>query len=120
MADKGIPTLAQLQSDFPDAARMALSEARSVPTEASTTERLAAFLRRQTNARSLAPKEGDDPDAVLSRAEAAISDGDLRGAIAEMSALPEDAQAAMSMWIAAAEIRASALDAVATLENVAN
>ncbi|NND41406.1 MAG: hypothetical protein HKO04_04930 [Silicimonas sp.] len=120
IAADGAPTLSRLQSEFPAAARRALSEVRSVPVDASTTEKFTAFLKRQTNARSLAPKDGDDPDAILSRAEAAVSEGDLETATAELSALPDDARAAMSEWISAAETRAAALNAVGTLENTLN
>ncbi len=76
-ADGGVPTLPALQDAFPDAARSAL-EASILATDAdSTVDRALAFLRAQTGARSLTPREGDDPDAILSRAEAALRSGDL-------------------------------------------
>ena len=78
-------------------------------------DRFTAFLRRQTNARSLAPREGNDPDAILSRAEAALSSGDLPAALTELDALPENARAAMDGWIADASARADALAAAADL-----
>ena len=119
-AKDGIPTLVILQSQFPDAARQALASSQTVPEDASTGERLAAFLRRQTNARSIAPRDGDDPDAILSRAEAALSNGDLSGAVAEVTTLPPAAQAAMEPWLENARIRQSALDAVDALSAQTN
>lgn len=119
-ADEGVPTLSALQANFADAARDALAATQTVPEDASAGQRFTAFLRRQTNARSLEPREGDDPDAVLSRAEAALSDGNLDTALTELSALPDDSREAMSDWISAAETRVEALRAVESLETSMN
>ena len=81
-------------------------------TEATATDRVAAFLRRHTNARSLAPRDGDDVDAILSRAEAALSSGDVAGALAELETLPPEAAAPMQNWIDDAESRAAATAAM--------
>ena len=114
-AETGVPTLTALQQEFAPAARSALATAQTVPEGASTSERLTAFLRRQTNARSLAPKEGNDADAVLSRAEAYLSEGKLGETLTEVSALPEEARNAMAGWLADAETRQSAMQAVDSL-----
>jgi hypothetical protein len=119
-AADGVATLSSLQESFPDAARQALSSVQVVPDEASTGERFVAFLKRRTNARSLSPRDGDDPDAILSRAEAALADGDLGMALAELDALPEAAKNAMSDWIDAAETRNAAVSALASLETAMN
>lgn len=119
-AASGVPTLASLQSDFPNAARSALSEAQTVPSEAGAGEKLAAFLARQTNARSLSPREGESANAVLSRAEAMLNEGDLDAALSELAALPEASAAAMSGWIEAAESRAAALNGFAELSGQMN
>lgn len=115
VAGEGIATMGALQRAFPDVARTALATATIVPQDASATERLAAFLKRQTNARSLAPREGDDVDAVLSRAEANLLDGDLEAALSELAALPEEANAAMSPWVSQAQTRLDALAALSEL-----
>lgn len=114
-ADTGVPTMVALQQSFAPAARAALATVQTVPEDASTGERFSAFLRRQTNARSLAPKEGNDADAVLSRAEAHLSAGKLSETLSEVSTLPEDAQAAMSGWLSDAQTRQAALKAVDAL-----
>ena len=78
-------------------------------------ERLGAFLIAQTGARSLSPHEGTDPDAVMSRAQAAVDAGDLARALQELGGLPEAGQAMMSGWITGAQKRIAAADAVAEL-----
>jgi hypothetical protein len=102
-----VVTLANLQSRFPDAARDALGAARSLsagPDEGG----LGSFLRRQLGARSITPREGDDPDAILSRAEDHVRNGQVATALDELAALPEDARAAMQEWLEDAQRRTEA------------
>ena len=108
----GVPTLASLQESFPDAARVALATARSEGVAGEKSGGLGAFLRSQLDVRSVAPREGNDADAILSRAEAAVKAGRLSDALAELAALPEVARAEMSGWLAQAEARASAVTAI--------
>lgn len=114
-AETGLPSLSLLQETFPEAARLALEAALRADMGDSWTERATSFFRSQTGARSLTPREGNDPDAILSRAEAAVKTGDLTAAFAEISALPEAAQAPMAEWRAKAETRQAALVALAEL-----
>jgi hypothetical protein len=114
-ATTGLPTMAQLQESFPASARLALESALRADMGESWTERLGSFLRSQTGARSLAPREGNDPDAVLSRAEAALVSGDLTQTLLELSNLPQVGQAAMAEWQATAQIRIDAERAVAEI-----
>ena len=51
-------------------------------------------------------------DAILSRAEAALDAGDLRSALTELEALPDDAASAIADWREAAETRAAAVAAL--------
>lgn len=120
VAEDGVATLSALQSSFPAAARSALSSAEAVPEDAGAGDRLAAFLRRQTNARSLAPKEGDGTDAILSRAEALLNNGDLDATLAELEALAEAPKAAVSSWVEMAQTRAAALMAASSLPSALN
>jgi hypothetical protein len=80
-------------------------------------DRFTAFVQGQIGGRAVAPREGDDPDAILSRVQAAVSAGDLETALAEISALPEGARGEMAGWIADAEARAAV---VAALDTVAD
>ncbi|MEZ5714580.1 MAG: hypothetical protein R3D85_05080 [Paracoccaceae bacterium] len=111
VADSGVATRAALSDAFPDAARAALAKAR----KAQDGGGLSGFLKTQLGARSLEPREGNDPDAVLSRAEAAVKDGRLGDAIAEIEALPESARAEMSDWLTRASQRRDALAAAEKL-----
>jgi len=104
---EGVATLSALQSDFPDQARAALAAARSAGTE-NGQQGIGSFLTRSLGVRSVAPREGDDPDAVLSRAEAAIKSGDLETTLTELDTLPEDAQAVIADWRAEADARVAA------------
>jgi len=112
VADAGVPTVQELSSSFPDAARAALAAARA---EDGASGGVGAFLRDRFEVRSTVPRDGDDPDAVLSRAEAAVRDGRLSDALAEVETLPEAARAAMTDWLAEAEARRNAVAAVDTL-----
>ena len=114
-AAAGLPTLQSLRQDFPDAARSALDAALKASMGTSWTERATAFLRGQTGARSLTPREGSDPDAVLSRAEAALAAGDLTAALAEITTLPSEGQSAMADWLARAQLRQEAASQVQAL-----
>lgn len=114
-AETGLPSLSALKSSFPDAARLALEAALRANMGGTWAERVTNFLRAQTGARALTPREGNDPDAILSRAEAAVSAADLPKALAEIQSLPPEAQAALQDWTNLATLRQSAIDAVTAL-----
>lgn len=114
VASDGVATLSALQAEFPDQARMALSVARASGVDEGQ-QGLGSFLKRSLGARSVAPREGNDPDAVLSRAEAAINSGDLAAALSELVTLPEEAQSAIADWRTAADARVAARSAADAL-----
>jgi hypothetical protein len=74
-----------------------------------------SFLRSQTGARSLTPREGDDPDAVLSRAEAILAEGRPADTLTELAALPPEGQAAMTEWSSRVQLHLAGLDALQAL-----
>jgi len=104
-----------LQGSFPDAARAALVASTREGLETGSVDRLTAFLRTQLGARTLAPKAGDDPDAVLSRAEAALGRGDLDETAAELAGLPDAGKAEFTGWLVKLNARRGALAALADL-----
>lgn len=112
---EGVPTLAELQAGFADAARAALAATAKPGEGAALADRVTGFLKAQTGLRSTAPREGDSPDAVLSRAEAALRAGDLPATLAELDTLPPEATAALAEWRALADTRAAAAAALAAL-----
>lgn len=119
-AETGVPSLSALQQSFPDAARDALAVSRRLAAESGDNSGFSAFLRSQLGARSLEPREGNDPDAVLSRAEAALREGRLNDALAEIEALPEEGRAELSAWSAQATQRLEAVSAAQELSETLN
>ena len=115
IAENGLPSRAALEDAFAPAARAALEASLRVNMGESWTERAASFLQSTTGARSLTPREGSDPDAILSRAEAAAKAGDLPAALTELQALPPEGLAAMADWITMAQQRLDAVSATAAL-----
>ncbi len=120
VAADGVPGLGALRDAFPEAARLAIDADIRASVEDGSLNRVEAFMRTQLGTRSLAPKEGDDADAVLSRAEAALKQGDLATALAELDSLPEAAKPALAEWRQQAEARANALAAGAALADQLN
>lgn len=116
VAESGVASLSDLRESFPPAARSALAAARGAGGE-GTGQGFMALLREQLGARSLEPREGSDADAILSRAEAALQEGRLNDALAEIEMLPEAGRAELSGWVARARAR---LDAVAAAEKLAS
>lgn len=110
-AADGVQPLSELQATISDAARDALAAARSAEKGGG----LGAFFERQLGTRSILPREGSDPDAVLSRVEAAVRSGRLGDALAEAEALPEAAQAALAPWLEQAQQRHEAVTAANAL-----
>ena len=96
----GVVTLAKLQDAIPEVSRAALAAS---PADADAG--LGGFLKRQLGARSVAPREGNDPDAILSRVEGAVRKGQLADALSEAEALPQEAKSAMSDWLNSAASR---------------
>lgn len=111
VAEDGVASLTALQESFPEAARRALAASRSVATDDGGG--FSDFLFAQLGARSLEPREGNSADAVLSRAEAALREGRLNDALAEIESLPEQGRAELSDWAGKAARR---LDAVAAAQ----
>lgn len=107
-AASGAPTLASLRARFPEAAHEAIRASIIAGAGEGILARTGAFLNAQVASRSLTPQPGMSPDAVLSRMEDALRNGDLAAALAEAENLPSEASAAMSGWLADARLRLAA------------
>ncbi|HRO16269.1 MAG TPA: hypothetical protein PLL33_14775, partial [Paracoccus sp. (in: a-proteobacteria)] len=110
-----VPALDELVASFDPAAREAVRAALRADSAQGQGSMIGNFLRAQTGARSVAPREGADADAVLSRAGDAVRHGDISRALAELDALPEPARPAMADWSARARAWADAQAALAAL-----
>lgn len=115
LAQDGVQTYQELRDGFAEVARLALSAARDELNESEGFSGIGDYLRKQFQARSVTPKTGDDADAVLSRAEQALRENDLTGALDELDALPDTARDQMQLWIDAARERQGALEQLDTL-----
>ncbi len=119
-AAKGVATLADLQKSFDDPARAGLAVSIKATTGDGAMDKLGAFLRTQVGARSIEAREGDDPDAVLSRAGAAVKTGDLAGAIALVGKLPDAGQHELADWVAGAQARIDVVSGIAAVSQALN
>lgn len=115
---QGVPTTSALLEEFGEAARHAIAAEGVDPSE-SATSGLFAYLRSQVKTRSLSPQEGDSVDAVLSRAEHALRNGDLTAAASELSAIEGAPAAALADLRARIDDRSAVLEAFQTLSGEA-
>ena len=120
--NREIASLGALQSAFPDAARAALRASLREESASGQGNLLTNFLRAQTGARSVEPRDGDDADAILSRANAQVEAGRIGDALTEIDALSEAARTAPSMadWIDQATAYRDAQSALSDLSATSN
>jgi hypothetical protein len=116
-APTGVATLAALRDSYPDAAHAAIRASVMASAGEGILARTRAFIGAQVASRSLTPRAGADPDAVLSRVEDRLRRDDLDGALAEAGQLPSEAAAAMDEWLGAARLRAGAVAGLASLDS---
>jgi len=115
-----VPSLAALKDSFDAPARKALAASRKAVAGDGALDKIGAFLIAQTGVRSLEAQEGDDPDAVLSRAGVAVTGGALQAALDEIAKLPTEGQEAMAAWVASAQSHIAATDALGQLAQSLN
>ncbi|MFN4061229.1 MAG: COG4223 family protein [Paracoccus hibiscisoli] len=117
-----VPSLTELQTDFPEAARAALRASLRDSSASGQGNLLTNFLRAQTGARSVAPRDGDDADAILSRADADVQAGRIDAALTQMQALPQPAMQAPAMadWMSRATAYSQARAALTDLSSGSN
>lgn len=104
LAETGVPVLAKLRADFPAVAREIIGRGQG----ATDDDWLAGIKRRVSGLISVRPVGqvvGESPTAIAARAEAALGDDDLAGAVRELSALTDPAAGAARDWLVAAKAR---------------
>ncbi|MGD9799652.1 MAG: COG4223 family protein [Parvularculaceae bacterium] len=111
-ADNGLATEATLKADFEPALLDALNVARRAGATGPLSK-LSANLASLVHLRPAGPRKGDGGVAVLSRAEAAVGQGDFAAAVETLGALDAVTRAPLNAWIARARARAAADQAVA-------
>ncbi|MEO3434232.1 mitofilin family membrane protein [Inquilinus sp. CAU 1745] len=116
---QGVAGREELERRFPAMAD-AVRQAESLPADASWVDQMRASVEGLVTIRPAPGEvEGDDPDAILARAEGRLRDGDLAGAVEALGALQGDAAAAAEEWLAAARARLEAERAVEALNGLA-
>jgi len=116
-AETGIPTVAALASDLTKLAETSAAPA-PAPAQTSILDSMMASAKSAISIRRIgADATGDEPAAVLARAEAALKQGDLAAAIKEVESLPAQARDPLAGWLADAQARASANDTLSKLES---
>jgi len=105
-SNKGVPTLATLLADYAAAARATLAATK--PAATSWWDSAVNQTKGLVSIRRQGEVEGDEPEAILARAEVRLQNGKLQSAIDELNKLPAEAQAALGEWLPRAKARASA------------
>ncbi|MEL7487879.1 MAG: mitofilin family membrane protein, partial [Pseudomonadota bacterium] len=109
-ASEGAPTLASLKAQFTPAVRNALAV-----SSGDGDNGLVSRVQKLVSVRPATPQPGEEPSAVISRAEANLDQDDLGGAVEELLALSDGAADAFSGWLEAAQRRLTAAEAIETL-----
>ncbi|MFZ0266949.1 COG4223 family protein, partial [Caulobacter sp.] len=105
LAQDGAPTRAGLAAEFETLAARAAVSARDPGRNADFLARLRHALSSIVSIRQVGSTQGGMPDAVLSRAQNLLNEGDIEGALTALGSLPTGAQAVLAPWRAAAERR---------------
>jgi hypothetical protein len=116
VADIGLPApgaLAQALSKLTPT--MLTAAGKEGSREGSMLDRLEAGAERLVRIRRIDDPPGDDPAAVIARAEIKATHGDIAGSLAEIDKLPDKVRAPASAWIGSARARLAALDAARQL-----
>jgi hypothetical protein len=117
-AETGIPTIAELARSLDKVAEASAAPPPAAPSEASFLESMIASAKSAVSIRRIgADTAGTEPSAALTKAEAALAQGDLAAAIKEVEAMPAPSRDAFTAWLDDARARATANDTLTKLEN---
>ena len=98
-AKTGVATQFNLLQTFPDYARNLLQiEHDNHFTDEESGLGIAKFFKKFVKTRSTSPQVGTSNDAILSRAEYSLKNGDIEMALKELDRLPLDLQNEMRDW----------------------
>ncbi len=115
-ADEGVMSRKRLESQFALLAREAVRAA-MVPEDAPWYRRWFANALSIVTIRPVGDVPGGDVPARIARAEAALGDDDLAGAVRGVEALDGVAARVMQVWLTAAQARLGAEQALAQLQS---
>jgi hypothetical protein len=115
-AASGVPSASALAQQLAKLAP-AMRQRTAPKVSGGFLDRLQAGAGRLIRIRPIGETTGDDPDAVIGRAEAEAARSDIAGALAALSELPAEVRAPAQDWIKQAQARQTALAASVQLEN---
>lgn len=110
-AKSGVPSAAALSRELTALMPALAKTVGTTSREGSILDRLKANAEKLVRVRPIDEATGDDPVAVVRRIEIRAEQGNLNGAVAEITKLPEPARALMKEWVARLEARNAAVDA---------
>jgi hypothetical protein len=110
-AASGVPGAGALSRELLSLEPALLQAAGAAPAQGGFLEKLQANAERLVRIRPIEEVAGDEPAAVIARAELKALRGDVPGALAELGTLPANVRAPAQAWIAKARARAAALAA---------
>ena len=114
----GAPTGSALAASFSAVAPRVVAAA-SQGEKGGVVDRLLAHIRGLVQVHDLSETKGDDPEAIVSRVEAACRRGDIAGALAAFNELPSAARDAAGDWPAKARARQAADAALQSIREAA-
>jgi hypothetical protein len=114
-AAAGVPRSTALARELSQLAGPMLSAAGAPPREAGIFDRLQQGAEKLVRIRPINETSGDDPATVISRAEVKAANGELAGALTDLSRLPDAVRAPATDWMKKAEAQAAALAAARRL-----
>jgi hypothetical protein len=94
LAEKGVPSRAQIAAAMPEAANAMAAAGKPVDQNAGFLDRLLSSAESLVTVRPVGVIEGNTVAAIVARMEAAVKKGDLSGALKEYETLPEAPKAA--------------------------
>jgi hypothetical protein len=104
-SESGAPSRAALAAEFDGAAAKASLAAQDPGERAGFFARLRHALSSIVTIRQVGSTTGNSPDAILARADAAVAEGDVAGALKILRDLPPKAAKALGPWSARAQQR---------------
>jgi hypothetical protein len=112
-AASGVPSQAALGQELAAIVRPTLNTVTETPRDGGFLEKLQANAEKLVRIRPIEEVRGDDRVAVLTRIEQRAAQGNVAGALTELTKLPAEAraQAPLQAWTAKAEARTKALEA---------
>ncbi|HET7408690.1 MAG TPA: mitofilin family membrane protein [Paracoccaceae bacterium] len=111
VAAEGVATTAELLRGFGRPARDAIEADIEARTGGGILGQASARVRSVIGGRPAGEQPGESVEAILSRVEARLREGDAAAAMAEAGTLPGHAQAALGDWLGALRARVEAAEA---------